>query len=93
MERSEISLGGELDLHTARRAAGVLSDALRAAPEVLCVDLSAVSFIDSRGLKVVLDAHDRALANGCRLVVANPSPQVERLMRMTDTLDVIAQAS
>jgi anti-anti-sigma factor len=73
-------LRGELDLAAAPRAAAAL-----AAPDIRTVDLSAVTFIDAAGLRVLLDAHrDAARSHGLRLRA--PSRSVLRVLDLTDEL-------
>ena len=49
----------------------------------IVLDLAAVTFIDSSGLRVLIDAHRRAEADGRMLVIANPSPPVTRLFEIS----------
>lgn len=71
-------LKGELDMATADD----LSEVLRAAAgrdEPLVLDLSGVSFIDSSGLRVLLEGAELSRGSGS-LVIARPSAQVRRLL-------------
>jgi anti-sigma B factor antagonist len=75
---------GELDLHTAP----VLQDALRAAAtpgtERIVVDCQGVEFVDSAGLRALLVARNELAASGVRVVLAEPSPALERVLEMTN---------
>lgn len=63
---------GELDMQTAPQLSGALRQALRDRPGVLVIDLSAVEFLGSAGLTVLLDAHDSAGQDtNLRLVAAS----------------------
>ena len=55
-ESSVIPLDGEIDLHVSPRVALSLNQALDKKPARLVVDLSRVSYIDSSGLAVLIDA-------------------------------------
>jgi anti-anti-sigma factor len=72
---------GEIDAHTA--------DVLRAQllPDAdgddVRIDLSAVTFIDSSGLRVLLEAHRTLQQAGRRLVLVAPSRHVVRLFEVT----------
>ncbi len=44
------------------------------------LDMADVEFIDSSGLRVIIDAHLRAEAAEQRLVIVNPSKSVQRLL-------------
>ncbi|MFI7688585.1 STAS domain-containing protein [Nonomuraea sp. NPDC049655] len=75
---------GDLDLHTAdaieRWATGYL-DGTPAA--VTLIDLSDVGFMDSAGLGALIGAWKRITATGRTVMVAAPTPQPARLMRIT----------
>ena len=79
-----INAGGELDRSTAGRLSSAL-DAARADGVTTLLDLSAVSFIDTAGLQVLLcsgeafDAHDRAW------FIVGASRAVWRLVELTGT--------
>lgn len=75
-----IVLTGEIDAHTAARLRGALIPTLDSGD--LRVDLSGVTFIDSSGLRVVLEAHQRFHGDGCRLVLVAPSKPVARLIEV-----------
>jgi anti-anti-sigma factor len=76
-----IAMVGELDVAAADEARDVISRAQGAASVVIC-DLHDVSFIDPRGLHVLLDAAASARRSNARLTLANPSPSVRRLIRL-----------
>jgi anti-anti-sigma factor len=75
-----IALTGEIDAHTAV----LLRDALVPAPLIgdLRVDFSGVTFIDSSGLRVVLEVHQTLDRDGRRLVLVDPSRPVARLLEL-----------
>jgi anti-sigma B factor antagonist len=77
-----IALGGELDL----RAAGELEAALTAAGDDarVCLDLTALQFIDSSGLTAVIRAHQALTAGGGALAAAcRDATPVWRTFEMT----------
>jgi anti-anti-sigma factor len=86
-------VAGEIDAHTAGDLAAALepfTDAPTGGSDV-SLDLSGVTFMDSSGIRVLIDAHRRVEAAGDRLVVANPSRAVRRLLEisgLTDHLNV-----
>jgi anti-anti-sigma factor len=49
----------------------------------LVIDLTGVTFMDSSGLGVVLNAHKKMRARDGRLVVRQPSRTVQRLLEIT----------
>jgi anti-sigma B factor antagonist len=79
-ELDQLVVSGEIDAHTA----DALRDTLFAAPPTgdLRVDFSKVTFIDSSGLRVVLEVHQTLDRDGRRLVLVDPSRPVARLVEL-----------
>ncbi|MDP9018785.1 MAG: STAS domain-containing protein [Candidatus Eremiobacteraeota bacterium] len=77
-----VRLTGDLDVFLK----GKLAQELQAGPDngLLVVDLTQVTFIDSAGLTVLIDAHKRATRSGgeVRLVVQEDQ-QVYRILQIT----------
>ena len=71
-------LSGELDSHTADGLAARLQVLGPRADVVL--DVSSLVFVDSSGLRTIIDAHHHHDAAGTRLVLADPSEAVTRLL-------------
>lgn len=74
---------GEVDAATATTLAERLEEAAAAHPGAISVDLSAVTFIDSSGLRVITVARSQAEAEGRLLVVTEASEAVRRIFAMT----------
>lgn len=72
-------LVGEIDTYTAPE----LQDALTALPDTCIVDLAGVSFIDSSGLRVIVEAHGQRRERGGGMTLRSPSPSVERLLEIS----------
>jgi anti-anti-sigma factor len=51
----------------------------------IVIDLAAVEFIDSSGLRSLLGASRRAHERHTEVVLRNPSPEVKRLLEITGT--------
>lgn len=79
---SGLVLRGEIDAHTAIDLASHL-DPLPGSDGDVCLDVSEVEFIDSSGLRVLVDAHRRAGDHGRRLVLRQPSHVVTRLLEIS----------
>jgi anti-anti-sigma factor len=81
--RVDVRLDGELDLATV----GLLTDALAGLrderPELVVIDLSALRFVDARGLRAFLGIDRELHAAGGRLVLAMPTPHVARVLALT----------
>jgi anti-sigma B factor antagonist len=73
-------LSGEVDAHTAPSLATAMAEL---PASVVTVDMSEVSFMDSSGLRVLMDATTRARDGGGDLVVARPSAAVARLVEIS----------
>lgn len=82
-----VAVGGELDLHTAPD----LQVALTALDEsgVIVVDLTGVSFLDSTGLGVFVNALARAQDRQARLLLVADNPRVARIFAITGLGDVL----
>lgn len=80
---------GELDEFT-----GVELDAcLNEHPDVSCIDLGEVSFVDSAGLRFLLVARQRLATDGSTFVVRRSSGAVRRLMRLAGVSDLFAPSA
>jgi anti-anti-sigma factor len=81
-------LHGEIDMATAggiRSASGLAIDNDYSS---LVVDASDVSFMDSHGVKALIDV-ERAMADaGGHLILRNPSPAVRRVLDLTGLSEV-----
>jgi anti-anti-sigma factor len=72
-----VRLVGELDL----AAAPQLESVLVGLDGDVELDCSRLDFIDAAGLRTFQNAHAACTARGCKLVLVDPSPAVDRLMR------------
>jgi anti-anti-sigma factor len=60
---------------------------LPAGDDDVVIDMAEVSFMDSSGLRVLLDLHQRADQAGCRLVLLTPSQTVTKLLDVSGLSD------
>ncbi len=74
---------GELDLATAPVLEARLAEAESTNPELIVIQMTAVGFIDSTGLRVLLSAAARARAGGWRFQISAPAEQVSKLLELT----------
>jgi len=84
-----ISLEGELDLASAPQVEERLSSVEARRPARLIVDLSRLAFIDSTGLRLLLQADARAREHGCELVLRPGDASVQRVFEVTGALDAL----
>src|SRR3954447_8499420 len=85
-----VAVRGDVDVATAPALEDALADAIRESDGALAVDLSAVDFLDSSGLRVLLRARallgreDRALAVVC------PFGRVRRVFELSGVSELFA---
>ena len=82
-----IIVHGELDLETGPRVAGEIRQAEAAAPALLVLDLRNVTFFDSTGLQLVLDADVRAREEGRTFVVLPGDGEPRRILELAEVTD------
>lgn len=88
-----ITAAGEIDLATVERLDAALSGALRLVPEIVVIDLGAVTFVDSTAVHWLLVAHRRAVAHGIRLAIIPGPEAVQRTFGLCGILDVLPFAA
>ena len=79
----------EVDLTNVPGLRAALLEAAAAGPPALVVDMTGTRFCDSAGLRVLVDAHKRALAAGGALLLAVPAAAVLRVLEITGIDQVI----
>jgi anti-anti-sigma factor len=76
-----ITVIGEVDTASMLTLRAALDD--KTLDRQIVVDMSRVGFMDSSGLKVLLDQRIRMLENGGSLLIRDPSPAVRLLLDVT----------
>jgi anti-sigma B factor antagonist len=71
---------GELDIATAAQLERVLVEVEQTDADAIVLDLSGLEFIDSTGLRVVLDANERNRGSDGRFRLIAGAPAVDRLL-------------
>ena len=84
-----LDVRGELDIASALGLAGPLSDIATDGDGHVVLDLSELSFMDSTGMSVLLNARRRLTRQGRRLLVVCPSGPVMRLFELTSLIDTL----
>jgi len=84
---TRVLVRGELDLETGPRLEEELRRAESDSPAVLVLDLRDVSFFDSTGLQLVLDADVRAREEGRRFVVLPGDGEPMRILELAEVAD------
>lgn len=91
-DQAVIYLDGELDPHTAPLLQEELDRLVAKGSTKIVLDMSALRFIDSSGLRVVISAHRRVRDAGGHLALRSPSDTARRLLEitgLTDHIDVV----
>ena len=78
-----LSLTGDLDLSSAEEAERGIDEAMAGRPELLVLDLSGLEFMDSSGLRVVVNAHRHAQEDGRRVAIVKGPQIVQRVFEIT----------
>jgi anti-sigma B factor antagonist len=78
-----VRLTGELDISTATRLEDDLRRVEANRPELIVLDLKALSFMDSTGLRLLITADARAREDGRKLAIVQGNEMVQRVMRLT----------
>ena len=93
LEDGVLHVEGEIDLLTAAALAMALSDATVDGHQ-LVVDLTRVSFMDSTGLRALLEAREQAEERGAALaLVLAEGGGVERLLRLAGVLELFQRSA
>ena len=85
-------LQGEIDLAAADPLRATLAAAARHVAEVE-VDMSAVTFLDSIGIGVLVEGRNAALTQGHTFVVTGPSEPVCQVLEISGLLDAFTDNS
>ena len=78
-----LEVRGEIDVASAPDFQGSLSELIGRGAEVVVVDLSEVSFVDSTGLGVLVGAETQVRQAGKSLRLVVTQPQIMKLLELT----------
>lgn len=84
-----VTLAGECDLNTGRQLRDVLTSEVSRGAQRLIVDLSALTFMDSTGMQVLLSTRSVLAVRGGTLVLVAPQPVVARILELTGANQII----
>ncbi|KUL29606.1 STAS domain-containing protein [Actinoplanes awajinensis] len=88
-DRLAIVLSGELDLTGGPLLATFLDDAVHDGVRRVEVDMAQVSFVDLRGLRVLLSAQQWCAERGVTLRLCEPQPHVLWLLEFSESAAVL----
>ena len=80
---TRIVLAGEIDMVSTPRLRPVLEAECARRSETVLIDLSGVDYVDSHGLRVLVETHRKLADEGRRLVLAPPPDHVWRVFVLT----------
>jgi len=75
---------GEIDAGTSKQLAATLGERADIGDDPVEIDLGGVTFIDSSGLRVLLEHSNRLRSRGHGLTIRNASRPVRRLLSITN---------
>ncbi len=79
----KIKLRGEIDHHSAVAVRSAMDDMIKAKhPQKLIIDMSAVDFMDSSGLGLIMGRYALMKEQGGETFVSDPCPGTEKIMRL-----------
>jgi anti-sigma B factor antagonist len=84
-----VAVSGDVDISTSPDLRQALAEAVSAGTRALVVDLSAVRFVDSTGLGVLVGAYTAVRNAGGRLAVVNDHAAVLKVLSITALHDVL----
>jgi anti-anti-sigma factor len=79
----KLTVRGEIDIDTVRRLVRAREQALTGRPEWMVIDLGGVSFIDSSGLKFLLETQALSQRESWRLQLLKPADTAMRVFAIT----------
>lgn len=87
-----IELEGELDLHESSRLTAEISHLLTEPVETVEIDTTALTFIDSAGVRAVLLARTDAADRGIDLRLSRVSPAVRRVLEIAGAAELLPKS-
>jgi anti-sigma B factor antagonist len=82
-DSARLTLSGELDLATVPQVEEAVATVLARGARRLVVDLSAITFVDSSGLRLFIVLNDRAAAEGWTFALIRPSDRPLSVFQIT----------
>jgi len=81
-ERVRVIAEGELDFASADTLRSCVDELLEVGFGQVVIDVTALSFVDSSGFRLLNELTERALSHGQTVTVRHPSPGLERLAEL-----------
>jgi len=87
-----MTLSGEFDIRCADAAAHALEDLLGRGPDKVVIDLSRLKFMDSTGVRFLVEGLDKAHAGGIELALVDGGEPVRRVLTVSGVKALFEQA-
>ena len=84
-----VCIAGEIDLATIEQVIDAVHTALAARPREVHVDMAAVTFLDSSGIRILLQVHREAAEQQVVLRVVNAHQRVTKILEITGLLELM----
>jgi stage II sporulation protein AA (anti-sigma F factor antagonist) len=84
-----VTLAGEIDLACGEQVREFVRIEVDACPGVLVLDMSGVTFVDSTGLSLLVEAHRVVDVNGGKVVIRGANQQFRKLLDVTCLDEVV----
>jgi len=85
-----VKLAGDIDHHTAKNVRDAVDDLMRKNnPAELELDLSAVEFMDSSGLGLVLGRYKKQTDMGGKMKILNPTRRIMQILQLAGVEKII----
>jgi anti-sigma B factor antagonist len=79
----KLRIVGEIDIARIKQLEQSRDGVLAGSPSTLVIDLSKVGFLDSSGLKFLLQTNERVQGLGCELQIVRPAESVMKVFTLT----------
>ncbi len=86
-----VGLCGELDESTSVETRAALDKLIEEHEKnsKLILDLSALNFMDSTGIGVLLGRYKKVKQNGTTILIASPTPTVDKILKLSGIYDIM----
>lgn len=86
---ARLTLEGELDLASSTQVEEQLAGLEAQRPTRIVIDLGGLAFIDSTGLRTLIQADQRAREAGTEMILRPGDDSIQRVFELTGALDVL----
>ena len=77
-----LALSGRLSVETEGQVQSQLMEAIKQSPNGLVLDMEAVTFVSSAGLRMLIVVYKSAATSGTKLAMIRPLPEIYKLFKL-----------